>query len=363
MKQVETSFKDYTKLVPVDLPSQSLAAGQVRMRIDSFSLTANNVTYAAVGDMIGYWKFFPASQDGFGMVPVWGFAEVVESTLDTVAVGSRYYGYYPMAEELVVEPIRVSDRGFTDGMAHRQPLPVIYNQYTATATDPLYAADQENLMSLIRPLFTTSFLIDDFCADEAFWGAEQMLVTSASSKTSFALAEVASLRSDRPKLIGLTSVRNKAFTEGLGFYDQVVTYDEIDSLDASKKTFYVDMAGSHDLRVAIHDHFGDNLVYACAVGAAHWDKMANPGGAKTLVGPTPQMFFAPSQAEKRLKELGPQEFGQRIGIAWSRFLPLMEDKLAISEVSGPDGIATAFASLVDGSADPKVGIIASLQTS
>lgn len=358
--QVEVNRKNFTDIKTVSVPSSALASGQVRLKIDAFSLTANNVTYAAVGDMIGYWKFYEASLDGYGMVPVWGFADVVESRSDDIAVGSRFYGYYPMAEDVVMEPIRISEHGFTDGMAHRQPLPVIYNQYIACATDPLYDAALEPMIMLIRPLFTTSFLIDDFCAEEGFFGADQMLITSASSKTSFALAEVTRHRSERPKLIGLTSPRNIDFVKGLGFYDEVVSYSDIPTLDAGQKSFYVDMAGSHDLREAIHTHFGENLSYACAVGAAHWDKMAMPGGAKSLSGPTPQMFFAPGQAEKRIKELGREEFGKRIGLAWGRFLPLMGDRLAITTITGGNAIAQAFSSLVDGSADPKTGIIASV---
>lgn len=360
MKQVEVNRKAYSDLIGVDQPAAALAPGQARMKIDAFSLTANNVTYAAVGDMIGYWKFFPAATDGYGMVPVWGFADVVESQAEGVAVGARYYGYFPMAEELIVEPSKVSPFGFTDDAAHRRELPVIYNQYTATAADPLYKSDAEALIMLIRPLFTTSFLIDDFCAEQGFFGAEQMLITSASSKTSFALAEIARHRAERPTLIGLTSSRNVDFVKGLGFYDQVVAYDDVPTLDRTKKTFYVDMAGSAPLRETIHETFSDTLAYACAVGAAHWDQMAFGGAAKALPGPTPEMFFAPSQAEKRMKELGRDAFGARIGAAWARFLPLMADTLSISKVSGPEAIADAFRSLVDGSADPKIGVIASV---
>ncbi len=79
-----------TRLVAV--PDAPLADGQVRVRVDAFALTANNITYAAMGDMLNYWKFFPSGEDGWGIVPVWGFGTVVESTHADVAVGERLYG-------------------------------------------------------------------------------------------------------------------------------------------------------------------------------------------------------------------------------------------------------------------------------
>ena len=51
----------------------ALGDGQVRVRVESFALTANNITYAALGDMLNYWQFFPTHETGWGIVPVWGF--------------------------------------------------------------------------------------------------------------------------------------------------------------------------------------------------------------------------------------------------------------------------------------------------
>ena len=86
-----------------------LAEGQVRLAIDSFGLTANNITYAVYGDRMSYWSFFPApSGDEFGVVPMWGFANIAESTIDALPEGDRIYGYFPMGDELVAEPQNVT---------------------------------------------------------------------------------------------------------------------------------------------------------------------------------------------------------------------------------------------------------------
>ena len=85
------------------LPDQALADGQVRVCIDHFALTSNNITYAAFGDAMGYWQFFPTAEEGWGNIPVWGFASVVQSLHPGVAVGERLYGYWPMATGLVLQ--------------------------------------------------------------------------------------------------------------------------------------------------------------------------------------------------------------------------------------------------------------------
>src|SRR4051794_5424184 len=90
----------------------SLQPGQILMKIDKFAFTSNNVTYASFGDAMSYWNFFPAPQ-GWGRIPVWGFAEVVASQHMAVKTGERFYGYFPMSTHVVLQPERVSDAGFS----------------------------------------------------------------------------------------------------------------------------------------------------------------------------------------------------------------------------------------------------------
>ncbi|NNM11579.1 MAG: DUF2855 family protein, partial [Pseudomonadales bacterium] len=81
-----------------DNHEQALQDGEVMAKVESFAFTANNITYAVAGDMIGYWKFFPPignDADGWGVIPVWGFAEITESKVDGVSKGDRLFGYWP----------------------------------------------------------------------------------------------------------------------------------------------------------------------------------------------------------------------------------------------------------------------------
>jgi hypothetical protein len=186
----------------VESEGAELGPGQALLRVDSFGLTANNVTYAVFGEMMSYWKFFPADE-GWGRVPMWGFAEVAESAHEGVEAGMRVYGYLPPSSHLLVTPEHAGERGFVDASPHRANLPSAYQSYLRTETDPFYDREREDLQMLLRPLFYTSFLIDDQLEDEGLLAAGPVVVSSASSKTAIAAAFLLAQR-EGVELIGLT---------------------------------------------------------------------------------------------------------------------------------------------------------------
>jgi hypothetical protein len=203
----------------------AVGPGEALLRIDRFGLTANNVTYAVMGEVMSYWDFFPA-EDGWGRVPMWGFAEVEQSEAEGVKVGARVYGYLPPSSHLLVTPASVNERGFTDGSPHRAALPSAYHRFLVSSGDPFYRADTEDVQMLLRPLFYTSFLIDDQLDDEGLTARGPIVISSASSKTALAAAFLLARR-EGIELVGLTSARNKAFVSGLGIYGRTVSYDEL----------------------------------------------------------------------------------------------------------------------------------------
>ena len=347
-----------TRLTTTD--DTPLAEGQVRVRVESFALTANNITYAALGDMLNYWQFFPTGEAGWGIVPVWGFGTVVQSLHPAVAVGERLYGYWPMASQAVLSPERVNPTGFSDGAPHRAGLHAVYNHYLRTSTDGLYRADNEDVQALLRPLFITSWLIDDFLADQQFFGARRMLLSSASSKTAYGTAFQLAQR-EGIEVIGLTSPGNVAFCESLGCYDRVVTYDALDTIDGATPSVYIDFAGSVGLRQRIHAHF-TGLAYSCSVGASHVQDL---GGAGQLPGPRPVMFFAPAQVKKRHTDWGAQGLNDRLVTAWNQFSTAVSSGprpwLVVQHHAGPAATQTLFARVLAGGGDPRAGHIATLQ--
>ena len=341
----------------VDEPAP-LAEGQALLNIDLLALTANNVTYGAFGDAMKYWDFFPTGDPAWGQIPAWGFATVAASRSPGVEVGTRVYGYFPMARSLVVTPTHAGPGGFTDGAEHRAALPGLYNRYQATAADPLYRADQEGVIAVLRPLFTTSFLIDDWLAEEVFFDARQVVLSSASSKTAYATAWCLAQRPGL-QVVGLTSPRNVDYVKRLGLYSRVEAYGSVGALPKDR-TVYIDFAGSADLRQAVHGHWGEALACSTAVGATDWEHRA-AGTGQRLPGPKPRFFFAPSQAQKRLKEWGGAGFGQRLGQAWSGFtnaaLAARPPWLTLRVVSGRDAIEASYRSLLVGEMAPDVGLV------
>ena len=343
-------------------PDTPLADGQVRVRVDTFALTANNITYAAFGDAMNYWRFFPSGKEGWGLIPVWGFGSVVQSLHPGIAVGERLYGYWPMASGAVLSPQRLSPGRFADGAANRAELPVVYNHYFRCNADPLYTADTEDIQALLRPLFVTSWLIDDFMADNGFFGARTMLLSSASSKTAFGTAFQLHRR-EGIEVVGLTSPANVAYCESLGCYHRVLAYGALDALSADTPCVYIDFAGNSALRDAIHGRFA-NLKYSCAIGGTHVDELATQGAAKDLAGPRATLFFAPAQIKKRGAEWGADEFNRRMVAVWHDFIARVTDAaspwLRAEHHHGGAAAQSAYAQVLQGKGDPRVGHIVSL---
>ena len=333
---------------------EPLAPGQVRVRIDRFALTSNNITYAAFGEAMNYWRFYPTGEEGWGVIPVWGFATVVESTHPEVPVGERVYGYLPMASHTVLTPVRVSEGGRADGAPHRAELHPVYNQLTRCATDPFYTPDTEDVQALLRPLFITSWLIDDFLADNDFFAARVMLLSSASSKTAYGTAFQLAQR-EGIEVVGLTSPGNVAFCESLGCYDRVLTYDQLDAIDAEAACVYVDFAGNSDLRRAIHTRFV-NLKHSSSIGGTHVEHL---GAAKDLPGPRATLFFAPAQIKKRAAEWGPAGLNQRLVAAWQAFSKAVAQPgtpwLVTQTHHGRAAVEAAYGQVLSGRGDPRLG--------
>ena len=324
-----------------------IGSGEALLRVNRVGMTANNVTYALLGDAMHYWDFFP-TRAGRGLVPLWGFADVEASQTDGVEVGARLYGYYPSASHLVVKPGRVDERGFRDVSEHRAQLPSPYNNYVFTTTDAAYEADREDLLILYRPLFFTSFMLADQLEDNAYFGASVLVLSSASSKTAYGAAYL--LQGKGPEVVGLTSKGNVEFTESLGCYDRVVAYDDIEELDAATPTAYLDVAGNADLRNRLHAHLGDELVHDAVVGVAHQEQ-----GGGAVRDPRTSFFFAPNQSRKRTGEWGRPVLDEKFAAAWHRFAPVVEGWVDVQTHDGPEALREIWLEVLAGKTAPRVG--------
>jgi len=329
-------------------------AGEVVCRIDCFGLTFNNITYATYGDVIGYWRFFPTRQDGWGLLPVWGYADVIDSGVDGIEAGQRYYGYWPSAQYLKVRPGKITRHSFRDDAGHRKDLPEIYNWYQRTDDDPLHDPESEPLHVIYRPLFITAFCLADFLVENELFQARQIIISSASSKTAYAAAFCLRQLSD-VEMIGLTSSGNKAFVERLGLYSQVLSYDELDRLDTAIPMVYVDIAGNPDLQSTVHQNFGDQLVHDASVGSAQ--SLTPPDPTRELPGPRPEFFFAPTWIARRHADWGAAGFNQRAGKATAAFHDYVRQKelIKLVEKQGLEAAMEVLTDMLSGHTDPLEG--------
>jgi hypothetical protein len=336
---------------------QALAPGQVRFRIDRFAVTANTVTYAVAGDVLGYWDFFPTGEPGWGCVPAMGWADVVASNHPDVPAGGRYYGWFPMARFVDMTVTPVAD-GLRDDGPHRAAHAPVYRAYVATDRDPLYqaGADAEDRHALLRGLYITGWLAEDFFADNDWFAAHRVLVLSASSKTAIGFAHCADARPGI-EVVGVTSSRNHAFTHGLGCYDEVITYDDIRTIPADAPVVSIDMSGSGPVLAAVHSHFGDRLRHSMAIGRSHHEA---PPRAEGLPGPKPAFFFAPTQVKKRVQDWGARGYQERIAAAVQGFVDWSRDWLVVQRSSGAAAAAATWRDVHAGRVTPDVGHVVSL---
>jgi hypothetical protein len=353
--QVNRARHGETRLVEQFLPA--LGTGQVRLRVERFAVTANTVTYATTGDLLGYWDFFPTGETGWGCVPAMGWAQVIESRHPDVPVGGRYYGWFPMARFVDMAVTPTAD-GLRDDGPHRAAHAPVYRAYVATDRDPFHqqGADAEDRHALLRGLFITGWLAEDYFADNDWFGARRVLVLSASSKTAIGFAHCADARPGI-EVIGVTSGRNHAFTHALGCYDEVVTYDDIGTVPADAPLVSIDMAGSGPVLAAVHAHFGQQLRHSMAIGRSHHEA---PSRAGDLPGPKPVFFFAPTQVKKRVQDWGLRGYQERIAAAVKGFVDWSHGWLDVRHANGGAAAAATWREAHAGRIAPSEGHVVSM---
>lgn len=366
--QIKKTHITDSRIVENDISQRTLAPGQVILAIDKFALTANNITYAVVGEQIGYWQFFPphsqaangseVDTQGWGVLPVWGFADVVASNCNDVPVGERLFGYFPPASHLIMEPTKIGKTSWIDGSEHRSKLPAGYNVYRRVEAEPGYSKTHEDNRMLLFPLHITSFALYDFFQENKWFGASQLVMISASSKTSTGLAygvqNDSSTDNPAPQLVALTSARNLDMVKGLNAYDTALTYDEITKIDANKATLIVDMSGNTDVLSKLHKHLGDNMKFCSNVGVTHWQDF---GESEDIIKERSEFFFAPSQIQKRLQEWGPQGFDQKSREYLSLSIGKSSEWLKMTDLDGLTGMQAIFEDVCEGKVPPDAGLI------
>ena len=362
MNQLQTLKSDLTKTRIIDSPSPSLEEGDISVSIESFAFTANNVTYGVAGDTIGYWSFFPAEKNinnEWGCIPVWGLAKVTHSNNKEINLGERLFGYFPAADTLNLRPIKISDQSFSDGRDHRKELPPVYNNYVRLSGDHNYDPSMDNIRSLLFPLHVTSFCLCDALQDESYLGASQIIIVSASSKTAIGLAQGLADIPDAPKTVGLTSAKNSAFVKNLGCYDEVISYDQLETIDYQSKSVIVDMAGSREILGTLHGSLKDNMLKCFTVGMTHWDNeiTAEDALGQAMLRDRTEFFFAPAHIQKRIKDWGHEGYGEKTNTFMSSRALQSKEWMQVKTIIGLETFLPTYGKVVSGDINPNEGII------
>ncbi len=340
----------------------------IKVKIEKFAVTSNNITYAVAGDKLGYWQFFPPLADAkgnngdalsdWGVIPVWGFAIVIESKNDDVEIGERFFGYFPPANHLVMKPSNVTDQVFIESSKHRAHLPVAYNIYrkvihpsTMSASDIL---QNENERMLLYPLHVTSYALYDFFEEHDWFGAEQAILLSASSKTSIGLAYGIKDKKSALNQIGVTSIRNVTAVKKLDLYDNVVDYSNLEQIDNTKASVIIDMSGNSEVISQLHHKLEDNMKFCSKVGITHKDSFTND---LFYIKDRTHMFFAPSQIQKKIEENGMQAFDLECTQYLTHSYAQCRSWLEMQEINGLEGLQELFVDICNGKIAPTKGLI------
>ncbi len=337
-----------------------LKRNQVLARVDSFAFTANNFTLALGGGVLGYWNIFPA-ETGWGLIPTWGFATVIESNHSDVAEGTQVYGYVPMSTHTVLQPSKVSQAGFTDRTPLRGAMAPMYNRYVATKHEPGFADEYRAVWALCEPLFTTAFLLSEELSDRDSYGASSIVISSASSKTAMCLAFLLKQCGKSPaQIVGLTSASKVEALEGLGCYHRVLSYGDIATMAPNQTVVFVDISGAEAVRGRVHRHFAQQVVRSVLLGASHWRTWQGLEADPRLPGATPEFFFAPAVREDRIKEWTATGLDARLRPLWMQFARWTQPWLEVAESAGPAQIEAAYRDCLAGGFSPLSGHMMSM---
>ncbi|MFC4057182.1 DUF2855 family protein [Planomonospora corallina] len=318
--------------------------GEVLLAVEKFGLTTNNATYARFGESdIPFFDAFPGPE-GYGRVPVWGFARVVESRHPEIGVGTRYFGYMPMSTHHVVRPA-VTPRGFTDMTPTRHFLhPWYWTFELAAEPDGL-----DDRRALLHPVYPAAYNLADLLVAREAQGAVSAVITSASSKVAIGLVEELAHRGSKLTTVGITAATS--FVEGLGLYDTVSPYDQWPPVKGP--IVFVDLTGDAGTRLAVAETYEKDLAATVLIGFTHPTAAVPPPDG--LRGPEAEVFFTPAVEWDKAETEGAQAYYSRYGASEKRFLESTVPWLTVRNGRGPEEIGKAYRSLLAGDQSPNIG--------
>jgi len=349
----------------ITVPTSPLQPGQILIRINQLGLTSNNITYASLGSSYPYMNFFPAPDssliDEWAQLPAWGMGvvEQIQDQNSNLKVGDSIYGLFPASTHCTLNPTRKTETGF---YVDRPAIPAdfaFYNGYSVVGKDPFLGVTSDEFTVILRPLFLTGLLLADRLKFDNFMQGDKVVISSASSKTAYGLAKALAI--DKAcKIVGLTSQANLSYSQSLGVYDEVITYDRFSSIQSDAGVCYIDIAGNTEVRKAIAKHLGEGLKLILSVGMTHGNDHATYALPEGFQGKS-ELFFAPGWSTKRQRDLGPLPWFKVLLNGWKSQVQGLDQHFKIIQKDGLEGLTDAYSCFLTGSSRPDTCYVISNQ--
>lgn len=380
--------KAETVVLHDELPA--LQQGEIRMRVDKVGLSANNNFYAQMGEapFLKFFAVYPvAHRPDLANVPAWGTATIVESNHPDFAVGEQYRGFLHMSNVVQMKAKRTAE-GFVASGGNRDKLNKAYNGFIrvkdSKASPFAGSGPRADLATIAAPGALSGLLLCELLRMNRFYGANSIVLTSASSKLSLATAFL--LKAEREqgtitRIIGYSAAKNAPFVRATGLFDDVLTYEEDLPTDPTLKPVFIDVAGD----ATVYRRIQKRLAKALAVGGTHSKAKAStftafsPGGIVKMVGsmvappsvatwldrhldPTLEMFFAPTVMTQLVARWGRATLDERCDAALAQFVDaaLEHGWIKIVRAEATSAIQAEYRRIVEGTVPPSEAIIVSL---
>ncbi|KAK0736472.1 hypothetical protein B0T21DRAFT_367015 [Apiosordaria backusii] len=400
------SKTDFTaqSINPAPSPSNPLASpSSIRIQTRLISLTTNTFTYAKLGGnpLLAWWNVWPlpstVSPETHCRISAWGYSEVVESTIPSLPVGSKLFGYQPIgtrAEELQLKDANVPGHYdvVVSGDGLRKGLNSIYSRYQVRGADS--TRESKGWDALFYVLWQTGWMLNRhvFAWEGGFepshpfgaaggdgWDAKRadikgavMILLAPSGKTGLSFAH--ELRRGRPegeqpdKVVAVGSEKSKGFSESTGLFDEVLLYEQVDEIERiakkGQKIVLVNFAArgqaADTWATSLGEKFGADNVIVLLVGgdpsatrpAALYGKAMDPASNVYQV-------HAGLIREKGIENLGSAEAYYKAQEAgWEKFksegaIPAIQIKWG----KGLDEYKAGWDALANGEYGPETGLV------
>ncbi|KAL2815308.1 hypothetical protein BJX63DRAFT_390071 [Aspergillus granulosus] len=398
----------------VPAPAEPLKPSSIRIRTALLGLTSNNLTYALGGSVLGWWDAYPlptsapAPYDGqaWGIVPAWGFAVVLESTLAGITTGETLFGLWPTSSHQVDLELTATDQPghWIEVSPHRQNLASFYNRYTIFDTRG-QGLDKFAWDAVVYPTWGAGYILSEyiFPANQEThpaihplggesWAPEDADISktvfislAASTKTARGAAYNLFLRPAGSGPLGFLQVTSSpaplaeaAQSSSAKFPTKVLAYSDIEqsaewlaSIEPKPERIIIADFGARDGALAplvqtIQDHAGLQALKLTIIAIGNEQKVYTINEFMAM-----QVSFASlkvrmntsgvQEAILRLKD--PKAYFEELQARWSQWL---EDRESVAAdlslvwgtgVTGPNGIEGGWDALCQGKVRPQEALV------